>query len=121
LTRTLFAWFPSTVAWLPSVGVAACSFFDFFGFAGAAAFLGVVGAVLARTITVVRRRTSVGRIRYVLYLFYLFSKQGPVDENRVENWVSFDSELETLMVVDSQVPTILGTRIRFENQVPESG
>jgi len=77
LTRTLFAWFPSTVPWLPSVGVGASSFFAFFGFDGAAAFLGVVEVVLARAIAVAKRRASVGRIKYVLYLFYLFSKQGP--------------------------------------------
>jgi len=45
----------------------------------------------------------------------------PCEEELTQNRVSFDSGVETLMVVDSRVPTILGTRIGFQYRVQESG
>ena len=93
--------------------------FAFLVFTGAAA--GLSERALVRGIVVVGVRPSAGRIRYVLYLFYLFYKHGPpADGNRPQNRVSFDSRVETPMVVDSCVPTILGTRIGFNHRVPES-
>ena len=53
--------------------------------------------------------------------FTYFLNEGHGERESMQNRASFDSGVDTLMVVDSRVPTILGTRIRFKHRVPESG
>ena len=65
---------------------------------------------------------SVDGIKFVLFIFtYFLLNKGPGKRESTQNQASFDSGVETLIVVDSRVPTILGTRIGFEHRVSESG